>query len=90
MPGGIRTHWKAVPLHGAPRFALLSTLSRRGEFMYAGPKRPKLVWPEGQRRIPLVIARQVDVFPAQRRQMGEISGGRMVPLLSQVIDGRCR
>ena len=64
--------------------------SRRGEFMYPGPKRPKLVSPEGQRRIPLVIARQVDVFPAQRRQMGEISGGRMVPLLSQVIDGRCR
>ena len=54
--------------------------------MYTGPKRPKLVWPEGRRRIPLVVARQVDVLPAQRRQMGKISGRRMVPLLSKVID----
>ena len=54
--------------------------------MYTGPKRPKLVWPENRRRIPLVIARQVDVLPAQGRQMGKISGRRMVPLLSKVID----
>ena len=54
--------------------------------MYTGPKWPKLAWSEGRRRIPFVVARQVDVLPAQRRQMGKISGRRMVPLLSQVID----
>jgi hypothetical protein len=54
--------------------------------MYTGPKGPELVWPEDRRRIPLVIARQIDVFPAQRRQMGKISGRRMMSLLSKVID----
>ncbi len=54
--------------------------------MYTGPKRPKLVWPENRRHIPLVIARQVDVLAAQGRLMGKVSGRRMVPLLSKVID----
>ncbi len=54
--------------------------------MYTGPKRPKLVWPEGRRRILLVDVRQVDMLPAQRRQMGKISGRGMVPLFSKVID----
>ena len=54
--------------------------------MHTGPKWPKLVWLEGRRHIPLVVACQVDVLPAQRRQMGKISGDRMVPLLLQVID----
>ena len=34
----------------------------------------------------MVIAGQVDMLPAERRQMGEITGLRVMPLLSKVID----
>ena len=36
-------------------------LSRWGEVMHTGPNRPELVWPEGRRRIPLVVARQHNI-----------------------------
>jgi hypothetical protein len=75
-----------VPRGGEDTICALKHAKLLRQSMYTGLKRPKLVWPEGRRRIPLVVARQVDVLPAQRRQMGKISGCRMVPLLSQVID----
>jgi hypothetical protein len=41
-----------------------------GEVMCMGAERPKFVWTEGRRCIPVVIAGEVDVLPAEWRQMG--------------------
>lgn len=34
----------------------------------------------------MVVSSQIDVLPAERRQVGEVSGFRLVSLLAQVID----
>jgi hypothetical protein len=54
--------------------------------MCPGAERPKLIWAEGRERFPLVIAREIDVFPAEWRQMGQITGRWIVPLVAQMID----
>ena len=54
--------------------------------MVSGAHWPELVRPERRRGFPMVIAGQVDMLPAERRQMGEITGLRVMPLLSKVID----
>lgn len=36
---------------------------------------------------PRVIADEIDVLPAEWRQVGQITGSRMAPLIAQVIDG---
>ena len=35
----------------------------------------------------MIIAGKIDVLPAEWRQMGQITGCRMMPLIAQVIDG---
>jgi hypothetical protein len=55
--------------------------------MFTGPQRPELIRTERWRRLPVIIAGEIDVFPAQGRQMGKITGFRTVPLPSKVIDG---
>jgi hypothetical protein len=55
--------------------------------MRTDPQRPELIRTKHLRRSPVVIARQIDVFPSQRRQMGKIARCRMVFLLSKVSLG---
>ena len=55
--------------------------------MCPGAERPKLIWTEGGRCFPVVIAGKIDVLPAEWRQMGQITRFRMLPLIAQVIDG---
>jgi len=55
--------------------------------MCPGGERPKLIWTESGRCVPVVISGEIDVLPAEWRQMSQITGCRMVPLITQVIDG---
>ena len=66
---------------------LRQPLSGSREAMSPDAKRPELIWSEGGRCFPEVIAGQIDVFPAEGRQMSQITGCRMVALCAQVIDG---
>ena len=55
--------------------------------MCSGSERPELIWAEGRRCFPVVIAGQINVFPSEWRQMGQITGCRILPVIAQVIDG---
>jgi len=53
--------------------------------MCPSAKRPKLIWTEGGRCFPMVIARKINVLPAESRQMSKITRCRMLALTAQVI-----
>ncbi len=55
--------------------------------MGSGSERPELIWAEGRRCFPVVITDQINVLPSEWRQMGQITGCRMLPVIAQVIDG---
>jgi hypothetical protein len=50
-----------------------------GEVMCMRAERPKFIWTEGRRCVPVVT--EIDVLPAKWRQMGQITECRMVPLV---------
>jgi hypothetical protein len=68
------------------RNGILSTLSGCGEIVSMGAKRSKLIWTERRRRFPVIIASEVDVLPAEWRQMRQIAGRWFIALAVQVID----
>ena len=72
-----------VMMPGLSGFEVLKEIRKQ----YTQDTLPELIGTEGGRRFPVVVAGQIDVFPAQRRQMGEITGFGMVPLPSKMIDG---
>ena len=60
-------------------------LSRDGELAGARAKRPKLIWPK---RVvgPMIVAGEIDVLPAEWREMHQVMGLRRHAVAPQVID----
>src|ERR1035437_1554243 len=68
------------------RNGILCTLSGHGWIVGTGSKGTELILPQRRGRFPVVVSSQIDVLPAEGRQVGKVSGLRMVSLLAQVID----
>jgi len=74
------------PMEEKTRNGILCTLSGHGWIVRTGSKGTELIWTQRRGRFPVVVSGQIDVLPAEGRQVGKVSGLRMVSLLAQVID----
>ncbi len=63
------------------------TLSRHRQLTGASPQRPKLIGIQRFVGLPGVVAGQIGVLPAERREVREVFGSGFDALFSQMIDG---
>src|SRR5215471_4972328 len=82
---GARQVGKTTLVEEKTRNGNLRTLSRHGKLAGARAKRPELIWPKGVVG-PVIVAGEIDVLPAEWREMRQVVGLRRHALAPQVID----